>query len=370
MKMYEFVDARRAEILESCLVRLREDGDGATDAELLNDLPHFMDGFVGVLRRDAGASKAETELESVERRGREAAEAAARGVTRKAQGFDATRIIHDYGILCDKLNELAESEKRVFSSREHQLMNVYLDEAMARGIEAFTAATVREVRHEQATILGALAHEIRNEVMGAGLAFSMIRKGQVGVAGRTAGVVERSLTRIEGLVRNALAEAAQERKTPVRAEHIRLADVLGELVDGAILERGVHIQIEVHADLYVDVEPRSFMSAVSNILQNAIKFTRDGTEVTLRARQTSDSTTIEVEDRCGGLDEGASEALFEPFVQGAPDPRGAGLGLHIARNAIRAHRGTITVRNRPDLGCVFTITLPRLVSPGGAHDVG
>jgi hypothetical protein len=68
---------------------------------------------------------------------------------------------------------------------------------------------------------------------------------------------------------------------------------------------------------------------------------------------------IEVEDECGGLSPNAEIDLFKPFEQQNKNRQGLGLGLNIARKAIELHCGTLCVRNRPDRGCVFTITLPK-----------
>ena len=62
--------------------------------------------------------------------------------------------------------------------------------------------------------------------------------------------------------------------------------------------------------------------------------------------------------RCGGLPDGASTELFEPFVQRGTDRSGLGLGLAIVRQAVEAHGGTVAVENLPGRGCVFTVRLP------------
>ena len=70
-----------------------------------------------------------------------------------------------------------------------------------------------------------------------------------------------------------------------------------------------------------------------------------------------------MEDECGGLPEGGRE-LFQPFGQRrGRDRTGLGLGLSIARKAVRAHGGDIVTRNMPGHGCVFIIDLP-LASEG------
>jgi signal transduction histidine kinase len=99
-----------------------------------------------------------------------------------------------------------------------------------------------------------------------------------------------------------------------------------------------------------------------NLLQNAFKFTRAGGRVSLTTSATHEHVRFAVEDECGGLPAGEADDLFQPYVQGGPDRRGTGLGLTISRRAVEAHGGTLAARNLPELGCIFTIELPRFVS--------
>ena len=98
---------------------------------------------------------------------------------------------------------------------------------------------------------------------------------------------------------------------------------------------------------------------VANLVQNAFKFTAAKSHVALRARAEGERVLIEVEDECGGLPAGATEALFAPFEQRGGDRTGVGLGLSISRRGVEANGGTLRVRDLPGRGCVFTIDLPR-----------
>jgi signal transduction histidine kinase len=100
-------------------------------------------------------------------------------------------------------------------------------------------------------------------------------------------------------------------------------------------------------------------AALTNLLQNAFKFTHLHTEVTLTARSADDRVLIEVQDNCGGLPAGTAEMLFKPFGQAGQNKSGLGLGLSIARQSVEANGGTLSVMNLPGAGCVFTISLPR-----------
>jgi signal transduction histidine kinase len=105
------------------------------------------------------------------------------------------------------------------------------------------------------------------------------------------------------------------------------------------------------------------VSAVSNLLQNAFKFTERHTEVSLNAYAAGNRILIEIADHCGGLPVGALETMFLPFTQVGQDTSGLGLGLSIARRSVEANHGVLSVRDVPGSGCVFTIDLPRTLLP-------
>jgi signal transduction histidine kinase len=104
-------------------------------------------------------------------------------------------------------------------------------------------------------------------------------------------------------------------------------------------------------------------AAVGNLLQNAFKFTRPRTTVTLRVCADAERVRIEIEDECGGIPGENLNELFRPFEQRSTDRTGLGLGLALSRAGIEANSGRIYARNRHDSGCVFTVDLPRLPVP-------
>jgi signal transduction histidine kinase len=94
-------------------------------------------------------------------------------------------------------------------------------------------------------------------------------------------------------------------------------------------------------------------------LQNAFKFTKPRTTVTLRVGASAERVLIEVQDECGGLPGGHVGDLFRSFEQRSADRTGLGLGLAFSRWGVEANDGRIYARNVPK-GCVFTVDLPRL----------
>lgn len=115
----------------------------------------------------------------------------------------------------------------------------------------------------------------------------------------------------------------------------------------------------VDPKLAVEGDRDLLMSAVGNLLQNAFKFTRHRTEVTLNAYAAADRVVIDVADNGEGLPSGSAERMFLPFTQGSADTSGLGLGLTISKRSVEANHGTLSVRSIAGSGCVFTIDLPR-----------
>ena len=100
-------------------------------------------------------------------------------------------------------------------------------------------------------------------------------------------------------------------------------------------------------------------ASVTNLLQNAFKFTRPDSHVLLSAHASKGRVLIEIEDECGGLPGGKTEDLFRPFQQHGQDRSGVGLGLAISRKAVEASGGTLSVKDKPGVGCIFTLSLPQ-----------
>jgi signal transduction histidine kinase len=93
-------------------------------------------------------------------------------------------------------------------------------------------------------------------------------------------------------------------------------------------------------------------------LTNAFKVTRAGGRVVLGAHREDTRLLIEVEDECGGIPDGNRDPYQAFGEQGGHVRTGLGLGLSIARKAVKAHAGDIHIRNLPGKGCVFVIDVP------------
>jgi signal transduction histidine kinase len=154
-------------------------------------------------------------------------------------------------------------------------------------------------------------------------------------------------------------------RASIRSENklVSLSGFIAETYTAASLQaelRGCNlVAAEVDPTLAVDVDTVLLSGAVMNLLTNAFKFTYHATTVCLDAYATADRILISVSDHCGGIPPELVDTMFLPFAQGSADHSGLGLGLSISRKYVEACHGTLTCRNMPGEGCVFTIDLPR-----------
>ena len=99
---------------------------------------------------------------------------------------------------------------------------------------------------------------------------------------------------------------------------------------------------------------------LTNLIDNAIKYSPAGEDVVVRATPLSDAIVLDVTDRGPGIAESDQELIFERFgrVHSTSTKPGSGLGLFIARSIVEAHGGSLEVASSPGLGATFTVTLP------------
>ncbi|HXU90729.1 MAG TPA: HAMP domain-containing sensor histidine kinase, partial [Methylomirabilota bacterium] len=148
-----------------------------------------------------------------------------------------------------------------------------------------------------------------------------------------------------------------------RRERINVAQFIGDVQVATALEATARnlefIVAPIEDGLVIEGDRQILASAVANLLQNALKFTRPHGRVSLAAHSEIDRILIEVEDECGGLSEGKAEQMFRPFEQLGAERTGVGLGLPLSRRGVEANGGKLYVRSVPGIGCMFTVDLPR-----------
>ena len=372
--MHEFLTANRADLIERCRVKVgTRPTPVPTRDELEFGIPLFLDQLIKTLRVEQTANPMNSRKVSGAAGGNKQAfseigEAAAlHGKELYKHGFSVEQVVHDYGDLCQAITDLAFDRRAPIEIDEFRTLNRCLDNAIAVAVTEFSYQrdfmSADKQAHELNERLGFFAHELRNLINTATLALTAIKVGNVGLGGATGAVLDRSLVGLRNLIDRSLTEVRITAGMPTQSHLFSLAEFIAEVRLSAALEAELRNRVLVVSDvdprLAVDADRDLLFAAVGNLLQNAFKFTHDGTEVTLNAYASGDRILIDVEDHCGGLPPGDAEKMFVPFTQEGEDRSGLGLGLSISRRSVEANKGVISVRDVPGVGCVFTIDLPR-----------
>ena len=371
--LHEFLETNRSELIARCRTKVaRRPAPSPTPKEMEHGIPLFLGQLIRSLRLELGDGDPTASTPARGDRGalRIVHSDMAAGATRHGdellrEGFTVEQVVHDYGDLCQAITELASERNAGVSVHEFHTLNRCLDNAIADAVGEFgrqrddvTASTGQRAMNER---LGFVAHEMRNHLNTAMLSFDVIRNGKVAANGATSAVVERSHAALRDLIERALVDVRLSVALPAALERVALDRFFAEVRAGASLEaraRDCALTVaELEPGLAVRADRAMLHSAISNLLQNAFKFTHPHGTVSLRGHATGGRILIEVADECGGLPAGKAEAMFVPFEQFGADRSGLGLGLSIARRAIEASGGRLGVRNVPGTGCVFTADL-------------
>jgi len=352
--LYEFIRMHRQEIEGRARKRVRSrPWPSVSSREIEHGVPLFLTQLSETLRLEA----TETPFAS------DAIGSAAmrHGAELLAAGFNVAQVVHDYGDICQAITEVAVEQHAPITVEEFHTLNRCLDTAIAEAVTEHTRLTAQRQSDEEVKRLGPATHDVRDLLSVALLAFHTLKRGTVAINGSTGAVLGRSLTSLRDLTDRTLSQVRLAAGNQ-RRERLSVMAFVDEIAATGVLhseDRGIQFTVApVDPALAIDGDPQLLASAVMNLLHNAFKNTPAGGRVILRARPEGERLLVEIQDECGGIPQSKGD-FFQPFGdRRGRDRSGLGLGLSIARQAVRAHGGDIRIRNMPGEGCIFTIDLP------------
>ena len=352
--LYAFMQAHRAEIIRRTRMQRETRSSLPPSAdEITMGIPLFVDELTAVVGAFAADSKP---AESMARSAGETGERMLRN------GFTIGQVVHGYGDVCQAVARTVDAVGATLGGDDYRVLNQALDDAIAAAVSSFEAARASTAVAQEAERLGFLAHEMRNTLTSALISLDAVRSGRVPTRGKVSDVLHTSLLRLRNLVDRSVADVRLLAGTSEAiVERIRLVDLIDEVEAGAAGQaagRDQALLIKLDPKLYVRTDRQLFISALSNLVLNGLKYSPKGSMLSLVARGTGDLVMIDVVDACGGVEDELARSMFEPFVRGATSAEGLGLGLSIVKRAMSASGGTVAWRNDPPRGCAFTLSLP------------
>jgi two-component system sensor histidine kinase KdpD len=271
------------------------------------------------------------------------------------------------------LGVLPDNPRRVTLPEQYRLLETFaaqIGQAMERA-EFAEHAQAAEVRAETEAIrnalLASISHDLRTPL-------ATITGGAATLAG--------NLDALSEADRRALATSVSEEATRMSERLTTLLDLvrletgaiqprfdeyaLEELVGSALHRLDARLQRHrVRTELpetlpLLRVDGRLIEQVLENLLDNAIKYTPEGSEIRIRAQPQTRQVEVSIEDDGPGLPATDPEILFEKFQRGAPESSvgGIGLGLAICRTILGLHGGRIWAENRVPHGAAFRFTIP------------
>lgn len=252
-------------------------------------------------------------------------------------------------------NHLNERLGKITWPRELQPVATAFDEMLARLEESFTRLS---------QFSADLAHELRTPISNirgeAEVALTRPRTSEEyrSVIESITGECERLSGIVENLLFLARAEAADrqiEKDTfPARSAIEKIASYYRTVAE----ERGITISNEGDGEFYAD--PLLFDRALSNLLDNALRFTPDGGKIAIRSQSTNGRTKLVVEDNGCGIAPQHLSRVFDRFyrVDSSRSSKGIGLGLALVKSISDLHGGSAAVTSEVNRGTVVTVTFP------------
>jgi signal transduction histidine kinase len=180
-------------------------------------------------------------------------------------------------------------------------------------------------------------------------------------------IISHDIDRLIRLVGNILNFAnIEEGKKVYRKEEMDIAIWLKEVINNykkESIESGINISTDIEDDLpALSIDKDAMSQAIFNLLDNAVKFSRDVKEVEVTAEKKERLLIIKIKDKGIGIKNEEKDKIFEKFYRGESAVnyyiKGTGLGLALVKYTVEAHNGHIDVESEPGWSTVFSITLP------------
>lgn len=240
------------------------------------------------------------------------------------------------------------------------------------------ATRIEKLIDTQSRLLRDVSHELRSPLARMQIAAALIEERVDKDAAEEVARIQIEIQRLNALIESLLTLTRMESgANQLVMRKLDLVNMLNRVATDAEYEygqAGKRVQLEAVTPVTVSGDAAALRSAFENVLRNALRYTADDTEVTVRvATDDADASTLHIQicDHGPGVPEGDLARLFEPFFR-SDKARGEstgsyGIGLAIARAVIERHDGQMQADNRPAGGLCVTITLPqqaeRLATP-------
>lgn len=256
-----------------------------------------------------------------------------------------------------RLPKMLPLNQHVTGSDELSYLDTVLHEA---------SAELRNALEQRQYLMDMVAHDIRSPLMSSQVALEILSDPRIGdlpvVVKRQIDALSRNTKRLTALTTDLLTvDKLEAGKLDVHPTELDAKEAVQESIDSLYeLAKKRNIELVNGCDeIVINADRIRLGQVLTNLISNAIKFSPENADVTVRSSKDSDTVTLLVIDKGPGIELLEQEKVFEKYAQlenGAG--KGFGLGLAICKLIVEAHGGTINVKSKAGQGCTFWFRLP------------
>jgi two-component system sensor histidine kinase/response regulator len=179
-------------------------------------------------------------------------------------------------------------------------------------------------------------------------------------------MIDHTVNRMDAFVQN-IIKYYRSNRVDVEIAHIRFEQIVNEIISDVehhIKDLNIQFKKEISEPVYIRSDESRIRIILNNILLNAIKFHHENSEykeINIRVLTSLDKSIIEIEDNGIGIDLDQQDKIFDMFFRGVHKNAGSGVGLYVAKEALKKLNGTINIESTPGKGSKFIVEIPNLL---------
>lgn len=225
-----------------------------------------------------------------------------------------------------------------------------------------------ELAAQQRNFLLSITHELKSPLATIKLSLQTLTKRKLDPqqSEKLIGNSLLDLDRLESLVDNILLAAKIEREEPgLSHDEINVSEIVRSVADRFNHnKKEIAIKEEIKSDVYLNADGLGFTSVAINLIENAIKYSPERTEINVVLREDEGNVFLSVADNGIGISDEDKTRVFQKFYRvGNEDTRktkGTGLGLYIVKRFVEIYKGEISMKDNTPNGSVFALRFPKI----------
>ena len=230
------------------------------------------------------------------------------------------------------------------------------------------ADRIQVLINRQRRLFHDVSHEIRSPLARIDVALELARRNADSTQ-QQLDRIQKEVNNVDSLVDNLLTYARLDSaETALHLDPVGLADIIEDVADNLRFEaqkKQVDVRVAIDCDPVIEANGTLLARAFENLTRNALRYAPEQSAIDLMLTEESDAYTVICRDQGPGMNAEDMAVMFNPFVRGSNEATGSGfgLGLAIAKRAVKRHGGTISARNADPHGLEITVRIPKPEKP-------